>query len=259
MFNSKALSGGLLILAAVLVTGACDQTKRYTDQEYVQRAKEFQAQGKLESAVIELKNALQKNPKNSEARLLLGKVYISQGMGEPAENELKKAKELGMDPEALKVPMGQALLLQGLYPRVLAEIQPGPKSLPASVPDILEIQGRAQLGLLHFEEGCQLFAQSLEKDPQYVPGYWGLARCAAARGKLDEARTELEKAIKLDEKNSVTWTRIGDLERAAKRLPEAEAGYANALKYKSTNLDALLGRAILRIDSNKLDRSQPRH
>jgi len=252
MFNSKTLSGGLLMLAAALATGACDRPQRYTDQEYVQKAKDFQAQGKLESALIELKNALQKNPKNSETRWRLAEIYISQGLGEPAENELKKARELGMDNEALKIPMGEALLLQGLYPRVLAEIRPGPQSSPENVAKILEIDARAQHGLLHFDEGCKLFAEAVKTDPKYVQSYWGLARCAAARDKLDEARAELKKAVELDEKNSGTWVQIGDLEGAAKRLPEAEAAYANALKYKSDNLDALLRRAALRIDNNEL-------
>src|SRR5437667_6591446 len=252
MANSRALLGGLLMLAAALATGGCDRAQRYTDQEYVQKARAFQDQGKLDSALIELKNALQKNPKNSEARWRLAGIYISQGLGEPAENELKKARELGMDSEALKIPMGQALLLQGFYPRVLAEIQPGPQSPPENVAKILEIDARAQHGLLHFDEGCKLFAEAVKKDPKYVQSYWGLARCAAARGKLDEARIELKKAIELDEKNSGTWVQIGDLEATAKRLPEAEAAYANALKYKGDNLDALLHRAALRIDNNQL-------
>jgi len=252
MFNAKTLSGGLLVLAAALATSGCDRAQRNTDQEYVQKAKGFQDQGKLDSAVIELKNALQKNPKNSEARWRLAEIYISQGLGEPAENELKKAKELGMDTEALKIQMGQALLLQGLYPRVLAEIRPGPQSSPENVAKILEIDARAQHGLLHFDEGCKLFAEAVKNDPQYVQSYWGLARCAAARSKLDEARAELSKAIELDEKNSGTWVQIGDLEATAKRMPEAESAYANALKYKSDNLDALLRRAALRIDNNEL-------
>ena len=252
MFSSKALFSGLLI-AAVLATTGCDPAKRYTDQEHVQRAIELRDKDKLDSAVIELKNALQKNPKNAEARWRLGEIYISQELGEQAEGELKRAQQLGTDYEALKVPMGQALLLQGLYSRVIREVQPAPGSPPGNVPKILEIQGRAQLGLRHFEEGCQLFAQSQEKNPQYVPSYWGLTRCAAARGKLDEAHTELGKAIKLEEKNSGTWTLLGDLERVTKRFPEAETAYANALKHKSNNVDALLGRAAVKIDSNKLD------
>src|SRR5438105_11931405 len=103
MLKSKPLFGGLLILACLLTVGACDQTKRYTDQDYVQRANEFAAQGKLESAVIEFKNALRKNPKNSEARLRLGEIYSDLGLGEQAERELNKAKEGGIDAEALKV------------------------------------------------------------------------------------------------------------------------------------------------------------
>ena len=73
------------------------------------------------------------------------------------------------------------------------------------------------------------------------------------RGKLDTARTELDKAIKLDQKNSQTWALLGDLERAERRLPEADASYANSLKYKSSNMDALLGRAVISIENNKLD------
>jgi putative PEP-CTERM system TPR-repeat lipoprotein len=253
MLNSKTLFRSVFILASFLAIGACDETTRYTDQELLQRAKDFQAQGKFDYAVIELKNAVQKNPKNAEARLRLGEMYIELGMGDPAEAELKRAKALGMDEEALRVPMGQALLAQGLYKRVMEEIKPGPKSPSGNIPKILEIQARAQIGMRRFDEGCKLFAQSIEMDAQYIPSYWGLARCTAARGNLDEARTELYRALRLDNKNSGTWTQIADLERAAHRLPEAEAAYDNALKYKNGNFDALLGRAFLKIDINKLN------
>src|SRR6266536_4672889 len=148
MLGSKALLGSLLILASLTI-GACDQTKRYTDQELVQRAKDFQAQGKPDSAVIELKNALQKNPENAEARWRLGEIYAELGLGEQAELELKRAADQGVDDEALKVPMGHALLLQRLYKRVMDEVQPGPKAPPGEISKILEIQGRAQLGLQH--------------------------------------------------------------------------------------------------------------
>jgi putative PEP-CTERM system TPR-repeat lipoprotein len=252
MLNSNTLSLSVLLVASFLIS-ACDQSKRYTDQEFVQRAKDFQAQGKLSSAAIEIRNALQKNPKNQEARLLLGDIYIELSLGEPAEQELIRAKELGMDEEALKVPMGQALLLQGLYKRAVAEIKPSQKSPPENIPKILEIQARAQIGLRHFDEGCKLFAKSFAMNPQYIPSYWGLAHCTAAQGDLDGARTELYKALKLDDKNSGTWTQIADFERATHRLPEAETAYDNALRYKSDNLDALLGRAFVKIDINKLN------
>jgi putative PEP-CTERM system TPR-repeat lipoprotein len=252
MLNAKALLGGSITLAVVLALGACNPSQNYTDQEYVQKAKEFQDQGKQDSALIELKNALQKNPKNAEARWRLAEVYISKSQGELAENELKKAKDSGMDAEALKIPLGQALLLQGEYQRVLKEVRPNPNSTPANVAKILEIDGRAEHGLNRFDEGCKSFEESVATDPKYVPGHWGLARCAAARDKVDEARAELNKALALEEKNSGTWVQIGDLEVALKRLPEAESAYGNAIKLKSDDVDALLRLAAARIDNNQL-------
>jgi putative PEP-CTERM system TPR-repeat lipoprotein len=252
MLDAKALLRSLIILAAVLAISACNRAQSYTDQEYVQKAKEFQDQGKQDSALIELKNALQKNPKNLEARWRLADVYISKGQGELAENELKKAKDLGMDPEALKIAMGQALLLQGEYQRVLKEVRPNPNSTPANVAKILEIDGRAEHGLNHFDEGCKLFGESVATDAKYVPGYWGLARCAAAQDKFEEAHAKLAKALALEEKNSGTWVQIGDLEVAANRLPEAESAYGNAINLKSDDVDAMLRRAAVRIDNNQL-------
>ena len=240
------------LVAGSLVVSGCERLRSQTEQEHISQAKDFQVQGKLESAVIEFKNALQKNPNDAEVRRLLGELYVAEGQGAQAEKELKHAQELGANPESLKVPLGKALLQQGQYARVLAEIQQSPNSSQANTTRILELQGRAQLGMRKLEQGCALFEQALQRDSGYVPTYWGLARCAVARGKLDDARAELNSALKLEEKNSETWTLLGDLERNANRLAEAQGAYTKALEHKPTNVDALLGRAMARIFDNQL-------
>ena len=47
-----------LCLALLLGLGGCERLRNYTDQEHVQRAKDFQAKGDYKAAGIELKNAL---------------------------------------------------------------------------------------------------------------------------------------------------------------------------------------------------------
>jgi len=241
------------VTAAVLTFGGCDRVVSYTEQERLQRAQNFKDEGKLQSSVIELKNALQKNPNNAQARWLLGEIYVELGQSAEAEKELLKAKELGVAEESLKVRLGKALLSQGLYQRVLSEIKAGGASPPPVQAKIIALRGQAHIGLRQVDEACALFSQSVEMDKSYVPAYWGLAQCAAAKGNLQQTRAHLDQALKLDDKNSGTWSRLGDLERATNKLSAAEAAYTNALKYNPADLDALLGRANARISDKKAD------
>jgi putative PEP-CTERM system TPR-repeat lipoprotein len=240
----------LAVTAAALCLGGCN-FQGETEQAHLQRAKDFKTGGKLQSSVIELKNALQKNPDSGEARWLLGETYLELGQAPEAEQELVKAKELGFAEEAVQVPLGKALLAEGLYQRVLSEIEVNPAFSPASQSKIIAVRGEAHLGLRQLDQACALFAQSIDVDSSYVPSYWGLSKCSGEKGNLAEARAQLEKALKLEEKNGGTWTRLGDIERFTNHQPEAEAAYANALKYKPDDLNALLGRAISRIAANK--------
>ena len=60
----------LLVLALSAPLGGCDATARLTEQEHIQRAKDFEDQGNLKGSIIELKNAIQKNPDSPQARLM---------------------------------------------------------------------------------------------------------------------------------------------------------------------------------------------
>jgi len=230
----------------------CGRLSNYTDAEHVQRAKEFQGKNDIRSAVIELKNALQKNPKNAEARLVLGEIYVNQGLGTEAEKELHLASDLGINSESIKVPLGFALLQQQEYTRVLKEIEPSENSSKLNTAKILVIRGEAQIATRSPADGCKSIAQALEIDSTYIPAYHGSARCEVLRRHPDGARAELEKAIKLDEKSVRTWALLGDLERANGRLEASEFAYANGLKIKPDDLEALIGRATLRLQMNKL-------
>jgi len=100
----------ILLLVAPLLLGGCGRTENFTEQERVERAKDFQSKGELEAAAIELKNALQKNPNNAQARLMLGEVYVELGLGKDAEKELGKARELGVGEETIRVVVTRAAM-----------------------------------------------------------------------------------------------------------------------------------------------------
>lgn len=246
----------VLIFSLSVPLSGCDPTAKLTEQEHIQRAKDFEDKGDIKGAVIELKNALQKEPNSAQARLLLGQIYVEAGLGAQAEKELRRARELGVKDETVKYLLGQSLLAQRKYQSVLDEIQLGNQTTPRSRASILQLRGDAMLGLRKLENGCGLYKQSLGLDPAHVPSYWGLARCALSMKDTAEAKGQLDAALKLDQSNPTSWTKLGDFERYNNNEQGAEAAYTQALKVDPNHADALVGRSLLYISQVKPEQAK---
>lgn len=240
-----------LVLIALAALSSCKAGMSLTEAEHLARAQEFRSQGNMQSAIIEAKNAIQKNQKSGAARLLLGEIYAEQGSGPEAEKELLKAEEFGVSMEAIKAPLARAYLAQNKFERVLREIEPGPQSSDINAAKILDARARAQRGMRKDDEACALFAEALKRSAKYVEAYWGLAWCAFTKDKVDDARSLLMQAIKLDDKLAGTWALLGDLERSQKRATESQAAYDKAIALRPEHTKARLGRATLQITAKK--------
>jgi putative PEP-CTERM system TPR-repeat lipoprotein len=241
-----------LAFAATIALSGCDSTSSLTEQEHIQRAKDFEDKGDLKGGIVELKIAVQKNPDSAQARLLLGQLYLKSGRGDEAEKEFARAEKLGVNPESIKLQLGKAWLLMKEYKRVLEQISPSASTTPRNKASMLQMQGEAMLGLRKLEQGCQLYRDAIGVDPGYVPAYWGLANCALAKSKLDEARAMIDAAIKIDAANSDSWVVLGNFERMNGNHQAASEAYSKALKQDPGKLAALFNRAQLYIYTGKL-------
>ena len=250
-----ALAIALIFVSSSVLPG-CDRTSNLSVQEHIQRAKDFEDQGKLKGSIVELKNAIQKNPDSPQARLLLGQIYLKTGMGSGAEKEFRHAEKLGVNPETIKHLLGEALLLMGDYKRVLDEIEPGEQTSKANTARIYQIRAEALLNLGMTKDACNLFQQSLSISTENTPTYWGLAQCAVAEHDLVKARAWLDSALKLKNRQAKTWTLIGDLEQYNKNSSNALTAYTNALKAEPNNQEALQSRAALNLALGQLKSAQ---
>ena len=70
-FKSKALS--LCLILGVLATG-CDESKEASVEEHLKRAQELLKTADFRGSVVELKNVLQADPNNADARLILSQL-----------------------------------------------------------------------------------------------------------------------------------------------------------------------------------------
>ncbi len=242
-----------LSFAASATLYGCDKNSNLTEQEYIQRAKDMEDQGKLKGSVIELKNAIQKNPNSPQSRLLLGQIYLKRGQGAEAEKELRQAEKLGVNRETIKPLLGEALLLMGEYKQVLDEIEPGEQTSKANTARIYQIRADALLNQRKIKDACNLFQKSLDIDTENPPTYWGLAQCAVAERDLTKARALLDSALKIKDRQAKTWILIGNLEQFGKKTQSALAAYTNALKIEPHNVEALQNRAAVLMAVGQLE------
>ncbi len=85
----------LLLATGLLLLLGCGQK---TSEEHLEVARQYIEQKKMDSAIVELKNAIQQNPRSAEARYELGRVYFLTKRYESAEKELNRALEFGYPP-----------------------------------------------------------------------------------------------------------------------------------------------------------------
>jgi len=241
-----ALAIALAFASSAALSG-CDHSANLTEEEHIQRAKDFEAKGDLKTSIIELKNVIQKNPDNPQARFLLGQVYLKTGQGAEAEKELRRAKTLGMGADSLMPLIGEALILQNEYKQLLDEVNLTGSESPTNKARILRMRGHALTGLGKWDEGCGLFGQALSADATDVAAYLGLANCAIAHGDPTEAHHQIEIALQKDPRDSETWVFLGDFERYNNNPGGAETAYSEALKIEPNNVPALGNRALTRL------------
>jgi len=243
-FGRLAVVAASLILNAAIFVGCGAEV---TDQQHVQRAKDFHDKGDHKSSVIELKNALQLNAENIEARWLLGEIYVQLGQGAAAEKEIRRALELGMDRKVVHLTIGEALLLQGDYERLYEEIRPIDGMGAGELASLYALRAEAYIADRKLDEAKESLAKASGLKQDSIAVLIAKARLAAVYSRFDEARDWIDKALRGSPNSTSAWTLLGDLERAHGQAKEAEKAYSNALARNKYYILARMNRALMRV------------
>lgn len=244
----------LLAVSAVsflLIVSGC--SKEADSQKLVASAKQAQDKGDLKAAVIELKNALQKNPENGEARALLGKLYIKQAEPASAEKELRKAMQLAKDKNELLPELGQAMLQQGQFQKVIDEVQAPAGAAPQLRARILALRGNAYASLKQHDQARASLEEARTLAPELADAYAGLAALAMVEQKDSEAATQIDNAIAKDPKRAATWLLKGYWLQTKDKLEEAIGAYQEAIKADPRSIQAHSSLANIYLRQGKLD------
>ncbi|MFH1819780.1 MAG: XrtA/PEP-CTERM system TPR-repeat protein PrsT [Pseudomonadota bacterium] len=250
-----ALSFALVFSSAVSLSG-CDRSAHLSVEEHIERAKDFQSKGDTRASILELKNAVQKDPNNAQARWLLGNAYLDLRLGGEAEIQLDKAVKLGINPKSARIPIARAQLYQGNFQQILDTLPAVDTEEPGILVQILDLRGNALLGLGKYPEGCQLFDRAIQSDQSFAPSYLGRARCEYSAGRTDAAVASAKQATTLDPRRLESWYLLGDLYRAIQRPDDALAAYDHALAIKAQDFDAIAYKAMTLLSINRVKEAE---
>jgi putative PEP-CTERM system TPR-repeat lipoprotein len=220
----------LAVVIAGLVTGLSACTPKADPQALLAQAQAAMSQGQIAEAQIHLKSLLQAQPDSPMGRFEMGRLSLAMGAFGSAEEDLKRALDLKVDPALALQPYLESLLLQGDSAKIqaaAAALDKGPAAQRALAQVYLGRslmqEGKAALARGHFERALQFepnsvlaqvgmaalelspsgdqekaksltkaLAQQAPKDPEVLALQAHIARI---EGKVEQARTALVRAV----------------------------------------------------------------
>ncbi len=157
---------------------ACDSevSVPQSDRALIKQADLLLEKGEWSESINVLKGALIQNPANTEARWMLGRLYLNMGKGVAAQKELERAKQLGLPRAAVSVLLCKAWLLVGEVDLVLEATSDFRGDSKSTQGALLVQRSYALMKLQRYAEAYEALQRSLEAIPDYVAAWVAMAR-----------------------------------------------------------------------------------
>lgn len=238
---------------ALVITGVLMYKPQQRPEAMVASAKQHFANNDVDGGIIQLRNALQKNPNLGEARFLLGNALLEKGDFVSAERELRKVHESDYAPDSVTPALVRLLVTRGDYRKAIEEFANANVEQPKAKAELQTALGLAYLNTNNLEEARNRFAVALTEQPDYAPALVGQARVTAMQGDIPKAMTLAESALEKAPKLPQGWQAKGDLLSAQGKNDPAAAAYGKALDVKPDYLPAHSALVASYIQQGKFD------
>ena len=249
----KILAG--LAGVAVIAGGVYVVTKKSPD-DHLKAGIALQKSGDFKGAAIELKNILQAEPENGEARFMLGRIQFASGDFQAADKELKKARELGVKDPGLGPLHARTLLMLNQPKRLLDEINTSESDQPEANAAVLALRARAHLVLNDPVAAEDELANADALLPGHAETLVSRAYLALTTKNSEEALAFVDQALAKAEQRADIWVMKGDLLRMLKRDAESLPAYAKAIAIEPANIPARLASAQLHLEASALEKAE---
>jgi len=229
-------------LTVFLYFSVCYTTFAQTSEHYEKALQSYYLE-QYSDTFIHLKNSLKDNPENLSAKILLGKVYVHQGLADAAIHQLNEANKLGADFNLYADTLAKAYMQNKDYIKVI--------DLPL---EDLNQQSQFELTLLKaqsfqniekYNEALDYYNDALSMQPNNFSAITLFAGFYLQQRQINEVEKLLAKAALYDPDNPQLLHLKGKLHLYHNELPEALLYFEQAAQ-KAPN-DIAISRSLANI------------
>lgn len=155
-----------IVLAALVLVSCGDPAAE--SQRMLETAKAYIADNSPREAALELKNALQADPENGEARYLLGLLNIDFGDTAGAEKEFRRAMQAGWSEEETQLGLARAVVNGNDFKKMIEEIEIKDQYSTTTRANLYGLRASALAGLGLRAQADEAFAEGAALDADSV-------------------------------------------------------------------------------------------
>jgi putative PEP-CTERM system TPR-repeat lipoprotein len=177
-------------------------------------------QGNVDTAYIHVRNALQENPDNLSAKILMAEILIKLKSYNLAKIELLEAIEQGADINLLIDPLGKSVLFQGEFLQALNIASDKSLTLQGKI-SLGFIKAAAYRALKDLNKAKLEYLTVLSLSANNFQALIGLVSVLLYSNDIQTAQKYLEIAYKINKNSADVWRLKGLVEKDLNNMPQA--------------------------------------
>lgn len=215
--------------------------------------------GKTTQAIRLAKGLIAKNPRDSEARYMLGRAYLSDGKSELALMEFKAVNSTTIFSD--KIPEAD-------FRKTIAQLYLKYNQPEEALKEYLLLIKKEPFDAQHYYNAAQLFEarenseqalsyyrKAVETDPKHASAHASLGLLLFRNKQMTDAKKEIALALKLDPKNTAAYFYQGKLLRESHDYANALASFEKALRDPEFKQKALIERGCCYMEANSVEKA----
>jgi putative PEP-CTERM system TPR-repeat lipoprotein len=236
-----------------IATGGLVACVAHDAPSYIASARSYITKADYKAAVIELKNAVQKEPNSAEARYLLAKSLLAIGDAAGAEAEVRKAMANHAAENDTWPLLARAMAAQGRFEPIITELGQRKLDDPQARSDLEVSLAGAYLARRDINSARREADAAIVDQPGNVRGLLLQARLAALGGDMKGARDRVDEAFRNSPDDLDTLLRKAELAVSDGSVDDAKKLLARATAVHPKSMVARAAAFSLALKSRDFD------